>query len=107
MASSSTAAGPRSVTGFTLTSPPSPSSRRRRLIGAELERCPICEGTAIRREGKRQKKHETVQLWYCRGCDRVFTPQRAKGKTYPLKVILESVMHYYQGYTRTQTSQRR
>jgi len=33
------------------------------------------------REGKRYKKLETVQLWYCLACDRVFTPQRAKGKT--------------------------
>ena len=88
-----------------LTSPVSPSSRRRRLIGAELERCPYCAGSSIRREGKRQKKHEMVQLWYCHTCDRVFTPQRTKGKTYPLKIILESVMHYYRGYTRAQTSQ--
>jgi hypothetical protein len=91
---------------FTLIPTPSPSSRARRLVGTDVERCPYCEGTAIRREGKREKKYETVQLWYCRSCDRVFTPQRAKGKTYPLKIILESIMHYYQGYTRAQTSQR-
>ena len=82
------------------------SSRRRRLIGEKLERCIYCQGTEIRREGKRAKKHETVQLWYCRSCDRVFTPQRAKGKTYPLKIVLESLMHYYRGETRAQTSKR-
>lgn len=76
------------------------------LVGTEVERCPYCLGTTIRREGKRQKKHETIQLWYCRTCNRVFTPQRAKGKTYPLKIILESIMLYCQGYTRGETSQR-
>src|SRR3984957_306219 len=82
------------------------SSRARRLVGAELERCIYCQGTKITREGKRQKKLETVQLWYCRTCDRVFTPQRAKGKTYPLKVVLESLMLYYRGETRQRASQR-
>lgn len=82
------------------------SSASRRLIGAELERCIYCEGTAIRREGKRHKKLETVQLWFCRDCDCVFTPQRAKGKSYPLKVILEALMLYYRGETRAQTSKR-
>src|SRR5580698_1429943 len=82
------ARSPTAMADLTLTPPPSPSSRARRLVGIEVERCPYCQGTALRREGKRQKKHETVQLWYCRTCDRVFTPQRAKGKTYPLKVIL-------------------
>jgi hypothetical protein len=41
------------------------SSRVRRLVGAELERCILCNGTEITREGKRYKKLETVQLWYC------------------------------------------
>ena len=84
----------------------SPSSRLRRLIGADLKRCIFCRGTAITREGKRYKKLETVQLWYCRSCDRVFTPQRAKGKTYPLKVILESLCLYYRGETRSRVSKR-
>jgi transposase-like protein len=90
----------------TFNRPPVPSSRRRRLVGAELERCIFCGGSSIRREGKRQKKHETIQLWYCRDCDRVFTPQRAKGKTYPLKVVLEALMHYYRGDTRAQAAKR-
>ena len=82
------------------------SRARRRLIGAELERCIFCSGTHITREGRRYKKLEIVQLWYCRTCDRVFTPQRARGKTYPLKVILESLMAYYRGDTRERTAQR-
>jgi transposase-like protein len=61
------------------------SSRARRLVGAELERCIFCQGTAITREGKRYKKLETVQLWYCRTCDRVFTPKMRR----PMKPNLE------------------
>jgi hypothetical protein len=76
-----------------------------RLIGEELERCIYCGGTKITREGKRHKKLETVQLWYCRACDRVFTPQRAKGKRYPLKIILESLIYYYRGETRERTAE--
>jgi len=75
-----------------------------RLIGADLERCIFCNGKSIRREGKRRKKLEVVQLWYCRACDRTFSPQLAKGKTYPLKVILEALQLYYRGETRAQTS---
>jgi hypothetical protein len=82
------------------------SSRGKRLVGAELERCIFCRGTSITREGKRYKKLETVQLWYCRDCDRIFSPQRAKGKTYPLKIVLESLIYYYRGETREITARR-
>lgn len=86
----------------------SPSvSARTRLIGAEHERCIFCRGTAITRKGRRRKKLlETIQLWYCRTCNRVFTPQRAKGKTYPLKIVLETLMLYYGGETRARTAKR-
>jgi hypothetical protein len=82
--------------------PPPRSSRarshpRQPLIGANTERCIYCEGTRITREGKRYKKLETVQLWYCHDCNRVFTPQVVHGKRTPLKVILESLCLYYRG----------
>ena len=54
----------------------------------------------------RYKKLETVQLWYCHDCDRVFTPQVVQGKRTPLKVILESLCLYYHGETRSRVSQR-
>ncbi len=83
-----------------------PLPRPSRLIGAALERCIFCSGTAITRKGQRRKKLETIQLWFCRSCTRVFTPQLAKGKTYPLKVILEALMLYYHGETRERVAKR-
>jgi len=77
-----------------------------RLIGAALERCLYCESPDIIKKGKRYKKLEIIQLWYCHHCQCVFTPQITKGKTYPLKVILESLMLYYRGETRLHTSER-
>jgi hypothetical protein len=40
----------------------------------------------------RYKELEAVQLWYCADCDRVLTPQRVKGKKYPLRVTLDAVI---------------
>jgi transposase-like protein len=70
------------------------------LIGEQCERCLYCRGTHLTREGRRYKKLETVQLWCCHECDRSFTPQIAKGKTFPLAVILDALMRYYRGETR-------
>ncbi|MFT3968373.1 MAG: PD-(D/E)XK nuclease family protein [Sphingobium sp.] len=92
-------------------SPQRPSAVRPRerdsattIVGADVKRCIYCQGTAIIRQGFRYKKHETVQLWYCHVCLRTFTPKIAKGKTYPLKVILESLVSYYQGHTRAEVA---
>ncbi len=74
----------------------------KKLIGDRQERCLYCYGTKIIRKGKRRKKFETVQLWYCKDCDTVFAPRTLKGKTYPLTVILDGL-----GYYRTGQAQRR
>ena len=73
---------------------------RHHLIGEQCERCLYCHGLRITREGRRYKKLETVQLWRCHDCDRVFTPQIAKGKTFPLAVILDALIRYYRGEAR-------
>jgi len=84
---------------------PNPALRaHKQLIGDQCERCLYCHGLHITREGKRYKKLETVQLWRCHDCERVFTPQTAKGKTFPLAVILDALMRYYRGETRHQVA---
>jgi hypothetical protein len=84
----------------------SPKVRACPLIGTAVERCLYCDGTDIIKKGKRRKKLETLQLWYCHHCQRVFAPQIAKGKTFPLKVILESLCLYYRGETRQRVAVR-
>ena len=65
------------------------------------ERCPHCGSTAITRKGTRRKKIEIVQLWRCASCKRVFTPRPAatRGKTYPLRIVLDAITLYDLGYT--------
>jgi len=68
--------------------------------------CPHCAGTKLARKGTRTKKLETVQLWQCLSCSRVFTPAPAelRNKTYPLRFILEGVSLYNLGYSLTQAA---
>ncbi len=70
----------------------------KKIIGERQERCLYCSGTKIIRKGKRRKKFETVQLWYCKDCDTVFAPRTLKGKTYPIPVILDGLAYYYTGH---------
>jgi transposase-like protein len=69
-------------------------------VGSNLERCLYCASTDIVRAGRRYKQHEILQRWSCHSCAVSFSPRTAgKGSTYPLKVILETLCRFYQGYT--------
>ena len=59
----------------------------------QLENCPYCQGKIVRR-GKRKKKYEQVQRYFCEHCNKSFTSAITKNKTYPLKIILESLTLY-------------
>lgn len=58
-----------------------------------IEKCPYCHGRIVKR-GLRKKKYEQVQRYFCRNCDKTFTSAITKNKTYPLKIILESLTLY-------------
>ncbi|MFQ5801419.1 MAG: PD-(D/E)XK nuclease family protein [Candidatus Methylomirabilales bacterium] len=73
--------------------------RQKHTIGLSQDRCIYCSGKQIVKKGKRQKKLQTVQLWYCKNCDKVFTPHALKGKTYPIPVILDGLNYYHTGYS--------
>ena len=66
--------------------------------------CPTCSSRKIIRKGVRRKKLETVQLWRCTICKRVFTPAPGalRNKTYPLPVILRGMELYNLGYPLSQ-----
>ena len=56
-----------------------------------LDKCPYCKSSKIIKKGFRKKKYENVQIYYCAECDKKFTPQIHKNKTFPLKIILDSI----------------
>lgn len=58
-----------------------------------LTKCPYCKG-AIIKKGLRKKKYEAVQIYYCKNCNKKFTPAITKHKTYPLKIIMDSLTLY-------------
>jgi len=60
----------------------------------KIVKCPFCGGTEIIRKGERQKKYETVQTYYCKKCEKKFTPGVTGHKTFPLRLILDSITLY-------------
>ena len=62
-----------------------------------LTHCPYCKTRVIKR-GIRKKKYETVQIYYCQHCDKRFTSQITKNKTYPLKLIIDALTFYNKLY---------
>src|SRR5258708_13333803 len=83
-----------------------PGSARVAHTEKRPERCPHCGSTAITRKGTRHKKIEIVQLWRCSSCKRVFTPTPAamRGKTYPLRIVLDAITLYDLGYSPEETA---
>ncbi len=76
-----------------------PRKPKKTIIGSVQEKCPYCSGSAIVKKGKREKKMEIVQLWFCADCKKVFTPQLVKGKSFPLRVIFDGMSYYNLGYS--------
>ena len=63
-----------------------------------IAKCPYCSGKIVKR-GVRKKKFEEVQIYYCKNCDKRFTSQITKNKTYPLRIILDTLTFYNKLYS--------
>ena len=73
--------------------------RKKRLPKAvfkPVSHCPYCFSTDFVKAGFRKKKFEKIQLFYCKHCKRKFTPLVTKSKTYPISIILKSLILYNQ-----------
>lgn len=70
-----------------------------------LVKCPYCSGNIVKR-GTRKKKYEEIQIYYCRNCDKRFTPAITKHKTYPLKIIMDSLTNYNRLNTLEQSAEK-
>jgi len=64
----------------------------------KLTHCPYCQGKLIKR-GKRKKKFEEVQRYYCSKCDKSLISAVTKNKTYPLRIIIDSLTLYNRLYS--------
>ncbi len=64
-----------------------------------INSCPYCQGKDIVRRGWRKKKYEKAQLYFCNQCQKTFTGQKVKGKSFPLRVIFEGLSLYNMGYS--------
>ncbi|MFH1845949.1 MAG: PD-(D/E)XK nuclease family protein [Candidatus Omnitrophota bacterium] len=60
----------------------------------KVDVCPYCHGKDFIRSGQRQKKMETVQVYYCKKCRKKFTPAITKNRTFPLRIILDAITAY-------------
>lgn len=70
----------------------------------EISQCPYCVSKDIIKRGKRKKKLEVRQRYYCNSCKRSFVPQSVKGKQYPLKMILDGLCYYNTGHSLEESS---
>ena len=61
--------------------------------------CPYCKGSAVIKKGQRIKKHGDAQLYYCKACDKKFTPGVDKHRTFPLRLIIDTLTLYNRLYT--------
>lgn len=64
-----------------------------------MEKCPYCISELIKREGKRKLKHSIVQKYRCLDCNKYFADKDIKHKSYPAKIILNTISTYNLGYT--------
>jgi len=64
----------------------------------KLTHCPYCQGKLIKR-GKRKKKFEEIQRYYCSKCDKSLISATTKNKTYPLRIIIDSLTLYNRLYS--------
>jgi transposase-like protein len=87
---------------------PMPRAARAPHSSKVPEACPHCGSHVLTRRGTRRKKLEIVQLWRCASCKRTFTPGPAaiRGKTYPLRTVIESLSTYSLGYSLEETAKR-
>ena len=68
--------------------------------------CPYCSSKNTVKRGLRKKKYEVQQRYLCNDCQRSFVPQKVKGKSFPLNVILEGLSFYNTGFTLEESCQK-
>src|SRR4030067_3437420 len=65
--------------------------------------CPYCNSSITKKEGKRKTKRQITQKYKCLECNKHFSDKKLMRKSYPPKIILNSISHFNQGYTLKET----
>ena len=67
-------------------------------------KCPYCQSSYIKKEGKRKSKFQILQKYFCKDCSKNFADKKLEHKSYPSKIVLNAISYYNLGYTQTETS---
>lgn len=67
-------------------------------------RCPVCHSRNIVKIGLRKNKLQTIQRYRCKTCNKTFTLSKLKNKTWPARIILNSITCHNLGHTQNQVS---
>ena len=66
--------------------------------------CPNCSSKQIKKHGTKKKKLQTLQRYFCNNCKKTFTLQPNKNKTYPSKIILNTLSYYNLGHSQQEAA---
>ncbi len=61
--------------------------------------CPYCASKSIIKKGKRTNKFKQVHLYLCKDCNKRFTDDKFKSKTYPIATVVKALSAYNSGLT--------
>jgi len=70
----------------------------------EKVKCLNCTSKDTIKRGKRKRKFRYIQQFQCKNCEKFFLQENQQNKTYPLKIVLNSISNYNLGYNLKQTS---
>jgi len=65
--------------------------------------CPYCNSEETKKFGITRLKREITQRYRCNSCNKTFSNRKLKHKTYPARIILNSISTYNLGHTLKQT----
>jgi len=69
-------------------------------------KCGNCSSVNVVKRGFQKNKLQTIQKYQCKDCNSIFTTEQAKGKIYPIKLILQAISTYNLGYNLEQTAEK-
>jgi transposase-like protein len=74
------------------------------MAGKTKIKCEFCSSKNIIKKGIRKNKNQEVQIYQCKNCNKRFTTSTTKNKTYPSKIILNSISYYNLGHSQNKVS---